>query len=436
MTHSTTQTRAPKTARSVEDIRADFPALERMVRGQPVAYFDGPGGTQVPTVVASAMTDYLFHHNANTHWRYATSQETDTLILDARRTLAEFLNGGADEIAFGQNMTTLTFHLARSIGRRLGKGDEILITELDHHANVAPWRALERERGVTIRTARMRTEDGRLDWDDFEAKLTPATKVVAIGAASNALGTITDVARAAKLAHAVGAWAFVDAVHYAPHTLVDVHAIDCDFLACSPYKFYGPHIGVLWGRRALIEELDVPRLDPAPSESPEKLETGTQSHESMVGAAAAVDFIASIGNAERADQSRRIVLSGGTANPTRRADLQRAYAVLHERGTELLGMLWNGLSEIRGVTMYGPPPDSPRTPTVAFTLRGRTTDAIAETLSDGGLFVSNGDFYAQTVMERLGLLPEGVVRVGCSCYTTAAEVESLVGEVDRLARTA
>ena len=271
---TTAHTTTPRAAaKSVDDIRSEFPALQRLHRGVPVAYFDGPGGTQVPTRVATAMTDYLFYHNANTHWRYATSQETDALILQARTTLAEFLNGAADEIAFGQNMTSLTFHLARSIGRRLGRGDEILITELDHHANVAPWRAVERERGVTIRTARLRTEDGRLDWADFESKLTPATRVVAIGAASNALGTITDVQRATKLAHAVGALAFVDAVHYAPHVLVDVRAIGCDFLACSPYKFYGPHIGVLWGRREIIEDLDVPRLDPAPSESPEKLET-------------------------------------------------------------------------------------------------------------------------------------------------------------------
>lgn len=419
------------TTRSVDDIRADFPALQRLHHGAPVAYFDGPGGTQVPMCVASAMTDYLFHHNANTHWRYATSQETDALILQARTTLAEFLNGNADEIAFGQNMTSLTFHLARSIGRRLGRGDEILVTELDHHANVAPWRALERERGVTIRTARMRTEDGRLDWADFESKLTPATRVVAIGAASNALGTITDVQHATNLAHAAGALAFVDAVHYAPHALVDVRTIGCDFLACSPYKFYGPHIGVLWGRRQIIEDLDVPRLDPAPSESPEKLETGTQSHESMVGAAAAVDFIASMGRPESNERATPRITA---PNPRRRADLERAYAVLHERASTLLDTLWSGLSSIPGVTMYGPPPNTPRTPTVAFTLRGMTTDEIAEKLSDNGLFVSNGDFYAQTVMERLGLLPHGVVRVGCSCYTTGEEVDRLLAEVDRLAR--
>jgi cysteine desulfurase family protein (TIGR01976 family) len=416
-------------AKTVDEIRAEFPAFERRHHGEPVAYFDGPGGTQVPVVVANAMADYLFHHNANTHWRYATSRETDALIMDARETLARFLNGRADEIAFGQNMTSLTFHLGRAIGRRLGKGDEILITELDHHANVAPWRALERERGVTIRSARMRTEDGRLDWDDFAAKLTPATRLVAIGAASNALGTITDVKRATQLAHAAGAWTFVDAVHYAPHELVDVQDIGCDFLACSAYKFYGPHIGILWGRKALIEELDVPRLDPAPSESPEKLETGTQSHESMVGAAAAVNFLAWTGGASDVAG----VSQDRPAAPPARAALQRAYAVLHERAAGLLAMLWSGLERMDGVTMYGPPPDSARTPTVAFTLRGVSTDHIAETLSDRGLFVSNGDFYAQTVMERLGLLPDGVVRVGCSCYTTADEIDRLLAEMRGLA---
>ena len=221
-----------------------------MQAGHPVAYFDGPGGTQVPRSVAAAMDDYLFHHNANTHWRYPTSEETDALIASARETLAVFLNGRADEIVFGQNMTSLTFHLARALGRGWSKGDEVVVTELDHHGNIAPWRALEKDCGITVRTVKMRTEDGRLDWSSLEAAITPRTKLLAIGAASNALGTITDVAAATKLAHDAGALAFVDAVHYAPHVLVDVQEIGCDFLGCSAYKFYGPHIGVLWGKRA------------------------------------------------------------------------------------------------------------------------------------------------------------------------------------------
>ena len=283
----------PRTA-SPEEIRAQFPALERRAGALPVAYFDGPGGTQVPRSVADAMTDYLFHHNANTHWAYPSSAETDAIIMASRGAMADFLNASPNEIAFGLNMTTITFHLARALGRALGAGDEIVITELDHHANVAPWRALERERGVTIRVAKLDTATGQLDWADLERHLSKRTRVLAIGAASNALGTITNVARAVKLARAAspGVITFVDAVHYAPHSLVDVRAIDCDYLACSAYKFYGPHIGILYGKHELLSALDVPRLDPAPNEAPERLETGTQDHEGIAGAAAAVDFLA------------------------------------------------------------------------------------------------------------------------------------------------
>ena len=406
---------------TVEGIRAHFPALERMHNGQPVAYFDGPGGTQVPRSVVDAMDDYLFNHNANTHWRYPTSEETDALIAHAREALADFLNGRPDEIVFGQNMTTLTFHLARALGREWSKGDEIVITELDHHGNVAPWRALEKDRGLTVRMVKMRTDDGRLDWSDLEAAITPRTKLLAIGAASNALGTITDVARATQLAHAVGALAFVDAVHYAPHVLVDAQQIGCDFLACSAYKFYGPHIGVLWGKRALIESLDAPRLDPAPQESPERLETGTQNHEGIVGAAAAVEFLASLSPEHR--------------ERPRRESLAATFAALHARGMTLLEKLWNSLAEIEGLTLHGPKPDTPRTPTLSFTMRGIKTDDIAIALAKRGVFVSNGDFYAATIVERLGLVPDGLLRVGCSCYTTESEVDRLIEGVRAMART-
>jgi len=399
------------TVASVDAIRSNFPALARMHSGHPVAYFDGPGGTQVPRSVVSAMDDYLFHHNANTHWRYPTSEETDALIASSRQALADFVNGRPDEIVFGANMTTLTFHLARALGREWGAGDEIVVTELDHHGNIAPWRELQKDRGVTVRTVKMRTEDGRLDWSSLEAAITPKTKMLAIGAASNALGTITDVARAAALAHNVGARVFVDAVHYAPHNLVDVEALGCDFLGCSAYKFYGPHIGILWGKRAIIESLDAPRLEPAPQESPERLETGTQNHEGIVGAAAAVDFLAS--------------LTSGRSR-TRRELLRSSFNALHARGEQLLGKLWNSLSEIDGLTLYGPKPGTPRTPTLSFTLRGFTTDEVAIALAKRGVFVSNGDFYAATVVERLGVLPHGLVRVGCSCYTSEGEVDRLI----------
>ncbi|HSB35721.1 MAG TPA: aminotransferase class V-fold PLP-dependent enzyme, partial [Thermoanaerobaculia bacterium] len=252
-------------AASVEAIRSRFPALERRQDGVPVAYFDGPGGTQVPLEVVEAMRDYLLHHNANTHWLYPTSAETDAAIGDARQALADFVNGSPSEIVFGANMTTLTFHLARALGRQWGPGDEVVVTELDHHANIDPWRELERERGVSVRMAKLRVETGQLDMEDLARAIGPRTRLLAIGGASNALGTVNDVPAAAGMARAAGALVFVDAVHSAPHVLPDVARLDCDFLACSAYKFYGPHVGILWGRRRLLESLDAPRLVPAPS---------------------------------------------------------------------------------------------------------------------------------------------------------------------------
>jgi cysteine desulfurase family protein (TIGR01976 family) len=382
-----------------------------------VAYFDGPGGTQVPREVTDAVTGYLLHHNANTHWAYPTSVETDAAIARARRTIADFLNARDDEIAFGQNMTSLTFHVARGIGRRLNVGDEIVVTELDHHANIAPWRALAAERGVTVRMVRMHPDTGQLDWEDLERSISNRTKVVAIGAASNALGTINDIGRATRLAHAAGAIAFVDAVHYAPHQLVDVRAIGCDFLACSAYKFYGPHVGILYGTSERILEVDVPRLEPAPDTAPERLETGTQNHEGIVGAAAAVDFLASLGVGE-----------------TRRARLASAFEGLHARGTALVTSLWNGLTAIAGVRVFGPPPAAPRTPTIAFVVAGRSSTDVARRLADRALYASNGDFYAATVIERIGMAPDGVVRAGCACYTTEDEVDRLISAVAEIAK--
>ena len=399
----------------LEQIRARFPALERVHEGRPVAYFDGPGGTQVPKSVVDDMRDYLLHHNANTDWAYPSSAETDAMIAAARSALADFLNADASEIAFGNNMTTLTFHLARALGAAWGPGDEIVVTDLDHHANIAPWRRLERERGVTVRRVGVDLERGQLDWESLKGAIGPRTKLLAIGAASNALGTINDVTRAGRLAHDVGATVFVDAVHYAPHALVDVRAFDCDFLACSPYKFYGPHTGVLFGKKARIEALDVPRLDPAHDNSPDRLETGTLNHEGMAGAAAAVEFFAS--------------LSSGA---TRRKRLETAFAGLHARAEELVERLWSGLSALKGVTMYGPKPGQPRTPTVSFTMRGHASREIAEHLAKRALFVSHGDFYAATIVELLGHAADGLLRVGCACYTSAEEVERLIAAVAEL----
>jgi cysteine desulfurase family protein (TIGR01976 family) len=321
-------------------------------------------------------------------------------------------------VAFGANMTTLTFHLARALGREWKAGDEVLITELDHHGNVAPWRAIEEEKGIVIKSVRFDPATGRLDLADLESKLGPRTKLLALGIASNALGTVTQPVELVRLAHRAGAEVFIDAVHFAPHRLVDVQAWDCDYLACSAYKFYGPHIGILYGKKKRIESLDFPKLEPAPNESPERVETGTQNHEGIVGAAAAVEFIASLG------------LESGTL----RERLETAYAIHRSHGGQLLSRLWAGLASIEGVTLYGPSPDDDRTPTLAFTLRGHKTDDIARALATKGVFVSNGDFYAMTVIERIGQAADGVVRVGCSCYTTGDEVQRVIEGVREIAR--
>jgi cysteine desulfurase family protein (TIGR01976 family) len=419
--------RAAEHAASVQEIRSHFPALERTHEGHAVAYFDGPGGTQVPRAVVEAMSDYLYRHNANTHWAYPTSAETDELLERSRASLADLLNASPAEVAFGANATTLAFHVSRTLGRTFEAGDEVVVTELDHHANVAPWQALERERGVVVRVVRMKTETGELDWDDFESKVNTRTKLLAVGAASNALGTITDLARAGRLAESVGAYMFVDAVHYAPHRLLDVRALRCDFLVCSAYKFYGPHVGVLYCRRELYESLPFPKLVPAPDYAPEVAETGTQNHEGIVGAAVAVDFLASLAH-------------GSPTAPlevsARRERLKRAFEALHARGVELTRLLWKGLSEIEGVKLYGPQPAAPRTPTVAFTVEGVTSTEVARRLAARGLFLSHGDFYAATVVERLELGEEGLVRAGAACYTTREEVERLVEGVGEIARGA
>ena len=402
---------------SFDALRSAFPALARTHAGLPVAYFDGPGGTQVPRAVGDAMTDYLYAHNANTHWAYPTSAETDALLDASRLVLADFLGAAPDEIAFGANMTTITMHVARALVRGWAPGDEVVVTELDHRANVDPWREAARDRGLEVRMARVDTATGALDWDHLRSLVGPRTRLLAVGAASNALGTVTDAAAVAELARSVGALSYVDAVHFAPHHLVDVRAIGCDFLACSAYKFYGPHVGVLFGRRDLVAALDAPKLVCSPEAPPERLETGTQNHEGMVGAAAAVDFLASFG-----------------AGTTRRDRLAASFAALHERGQRLLARLWDGLSAVDGVTLYGPTPDRPRTPTVSFTVRGLDAETVTRALAERAVWTSHGDFYASTVVGRLGLSEHGLVRAGCACYTTEEEVARLVEGVREIAR--
>ena len=418
---SSTSPAANTTVASVEEIRAHFPALERVHNDQLVAYFDGPGGTQVPRQVVEAMADYLYHHNANTHWAYPTSEETDTAIEAAREICAEFLNASASEIAFGANMTTLTFHLSRALGKNWGPGDEIVVTELDHHANIDPWQRLERERGVTVQTVKLIPETGQLDWKEFESLVNASTRLVAVGAASNALGTINDLQRATQLARSVDAKIFVDAVHYVPHELADVRLMDCDFLGMSAYKFYGPHIGVLYCKSELMEETDFPKLLPSPDNGPERSETGTQNQEGMVGAGAAIDFLASLAG------------TPNTSAATRRERLQLAYGEVHRRSDQLVRRLWDGLAAIERVKLFGPPPEVPRTSTVSFVVDGVSSTEVAQRLAMRGLFLSHGDFYAATVIKRLDLEPEGLVRAGCAWYTTADEVERLIEGVKAVA---
>ena len=410
----------PHTLRApgIDEIRAHFPALERVHGGHPVAYFDAPGGTQVPIGVVNAMRDYLLHHNANSHWAYPTSLETDGIIDAARAAAADLLNANPNEIAFGANMTSLTFSLSRALAPTIAPGDEIVITELDHHGNVAPWTRLAAERGAVIRMVRMDVRTGALDWADLEQKIGARTRLLAIGASSNALGTITDVARAAALAHARGAKVFVDAVAYVPHSLVDVRAMDCDFLACSPYKFYGPHLGMLYGRHELLAELDVAKVAPAPSQAPDRWETGTLNFEALAGTTAAIDFMSSLGADNGAGNSRR-------------ARLALAYDAMHERSEPLFASLWNGLAAIPGVRLYGAPPaGAPRSPTVSFTVKNVDSHTVATRLAnEAGVFASNGIFYAATIAERMEITGSGWVRAGLACHTTSEEVERLVSAV-------
>ena len=438
---------------ATEEIRKLFPATERVHKGYPVAYFDAPGGTQTPKVVVDAVAEYLLNHNANTHWEYPTSHETDAIIQSARDTFADFLNASNDEIVFGPNTTTMIYHLSRALGRTLGPGDEIVITELEHHANVAPWQALEIEHGVRLRVSQMDPETGQLDWNDFERLITKKTKMVAFGAGCNALGTVNNFHGAVELAHSVGALALVDAVHYAPYFLCDVKEVDCDFLTCSAYKFYGPHVSVFYGKKDLLESIDFPKLQPAPDTAPERAEMGTQSHEGIAGAAAAVDFYASLAGYRTANDSERYRTANGSerdndarvsaardserinqSRPSRREALTTSFAGLRAHSAPQVLRLWDALSRINGVRLYGPPPHVARTPTVSFTVNNVASTEVARRLSERGLFASHGDFYAQTVIERLGLAPEGLVRVGCACYTSDEEIERLIEAVRDIAQ--
>src|ERR1700720_3830112 len=357
-------------------VRQQFPSLQTQVNGQPAAFPDGPAGTQVPKQVIDAIQNYLLHDNANTCGAFATSRRTDAMIVGAREAMADFFNCAPDEVSFGQNMTTITFALSRAIGRELNPGDEIVVTTLDHDANVAPWRALE-EKGVVIRQVDIREADCTLDMDDLKRKISTKTKLVAVGYASNAVGTINPVAEIAKLAHSVGALIFVDAVHYAPHGAIDVQALDCDFLACSPYKFFGPHMGTLYGKHDLLMRFAPYKVRPAPEALPDRWETGTQVQELIAGIAAAVEYLAALGkHHDPAVQDCRSMLLA-------------AYRVTHQHEMSLLAKLMQGLQRLGGLRIFGitdPARFDRRCSTVSVRLEGRTPTETANFLGERGIF--------------------------------------------------
>src|ERR1700692_1532446 len=418
-------------------VRSQFPSLAQTVNGHPAAFLDGPGGTQVPQRVIDAISDYLRRDNANTGGAYATSRRTDAMIAEARGAMADFLHCGADEVTFGPNMTTLTFAISRSIGRERKPGDEIVVTRLDHAANGAPWLAMaedlqKEDRGVTVRWAEIHDNDCTLDMADFASKISPKTKLVAAGYASNAVGTINPVKEIVRLAHAAGALAYIDAVHYGPHGLIDVAALDCDFLACSTYKFFGPHMGVLFGKREHLKRLRPYKVRPNTNAIPNCWEWGTLNHECIAGIAACVEYFADLG--------RRVLESYGDgrlgrpsseARPvTRRAAIEAAYEAIHEHERALLERMIAGLLEIPRLKIYGitdPARFHERCATLAVRIDGHTPLELATKLGERGFFTWDGNYYALNLTEHLDVEKSGgFLRIGLVHYNTLDEVDRLL----------
>jgi cysteine desulfurase family protein (TIGR01976 family) len=398
-------------------VRAQFPSLKLQVNGHTAAFLDGPAGTQVPRQVIDAIENYFVTANANTCGAFETSRRNDAMIAATRAAMADFFNCDTKEVVFGQNMTTITFALARAIGRELKAGDEIVVTTLDHDANVAPWRALE-GKGVVVRQADIREEDCTLDLEDLKRKITAKTKLVAVGYASNMVGTINPTAEITKWAHAAGALMFVDAVHFAPHGLIDVKALDCDFLVCSPYKFFGPHMGTLYGKREHLERFKPYKVRPATNSIPDRWETGTQVQELIAGIGAAVDYLAELGR--HCDASVK----------NRREALAAAYRATAPYERTLLSKLLEGLRAIPSVKVYGitdPKRFGERCSTVSLRIGEHHPTQIAKFLGDRGLFTWDGNFYAMNLSERLGVEQKGgVLRIGLVHYNTANEVDRLL----------
>ena len=430
-------------------IRSQFPALAQTVNGHPAVFLDGPGGTQVPQRVINAISGYLCRDNANTGGAYSTSRHTDAMLAEARAAMADFLHCGADEIVFGPNMTTLTYAMSRAIGRDLDPGDEILVTRLDHDANVSPWLALE-EKGVTIRWAEIHAGDCTLDVEDLEAKLNSKTKLVTIGYASNAVGTINPVKEIIRLAHAAGALAYVDAVHYGPHGLIDVAALDCDFLVCSTYKFFGPHMGVLFGKREHLQRLRPYKVRPLTDAVPNRWEWGTLNHECIAGITACVDYIADLGRHAAATSQDgtcgdgRLGGQSSEARPSgtsdRRAAIIAAFEAIHRHEHSLMERLIAGLEKIPNLKIYGitdPTCFEWRCPTLAVRVINQTKDqtplALATKLGDRGFFTWDGNYYALNLTERLDVEKTGgFLRIGLVHYNTIEEVDRLLAALKEI----
>ncbi len=405
-------------------VRAQFPSLQTQVSGQPAAFLDGPAGTQVPTQVMHAIQNYLMSANANTDGAFLTSRRSDEMIANTRAAMADFFHCDKDEVVFGQNMTTITFAVSRAIARELKPGDEILLTTLDHDANFSPWKALE-EKGIVIRQADIREADCTLDLEDLKSKLNEKTKVVAVGYASNAVGTINPVAEITKLAHAAGAIVYVDAVHYAPHGLIDVKALDCDFLVCSPYKFFGPHMGTLFGKREHLQHFRPYKVRPCTEEVPGRWESGTQVHELIAGIGAAVEYLAELGR--HSDPSAK----------TRREALASAYRTTVAYETRLVWRLIDGLQAIPGMRIYGitdPQRSAERCSTLSLRIGNHHPTAIATYLGERGIFTWDGNYYALNLSERLGVESQGgMLRIGLVHYNTMEEVERLLAALREFA---
>ena len=399
-------------------VRSQFPSLAQTVNGHPAAFLDGPGGTQVPRRVSDAISAYLNHDNANTGGAYATSRHTDAMIARARAAMADFLHCGADEVVFGPNMTTLTFAISRAIGRKLNPGDEILVTRLDHDANVSPWLAMAEERGVTVRWAEIHDENCTLDIHDLASKINEKTKLVAVGYASNAVGTINPVRVITRLAHAAGALSYIDAVHYGPHGLIDVAMLDCDFLACSTYKFFGPHMGVLFGKREHLSRFRPYKVRPNTDAIPNCWEWGTLNHECIAGIEACVEYIADLGRRAHPELT------------TRRAAIEGAYSAIHEHERVLLERTIRGLKTVPRLKIYGitdPARFNDRCSTFAVRIEGQTPLELATKLGERGIFTWDGNYYALNLTEHLGVERSGgFLRIGLVHYNTVEEVDRLL----------